>query len=79
MGNTRRSFGQHLHFELHKGRWNLSKSNAVDPLKYLTSNVSHNNTRIKTIQRTLNNRYNTKLKVNGLPGSKTNRALIKLN
>ncbi|PKR79405.1 hypothetical protein CEY16_05375 [Halalkalibacillus sediminis] len=35
MGNTGRSFGQHLHFELHKGKWNYDKSNAVDPEKYL--------------------------------------------
>ena len=35
MGNTGYSFGQHLHFELHVGRWNGSKSNAVDPLQYL--------------------------------------------
>lgn len=35
MGNTGRSFGQHLHFELHKGRWNINKTNAVDPMNYL--------------------------------------------
>lgn len=32
MGNTGRSYGQHLHFELHKGPWNLSKSNAINPV-----------------------------------------------
>ncbi len=35
MGNTGRSTGQHLHFELHKGGWNGSKSNAVNPAAYI--------------------------------------------
>ncbi|ASS94861.1 murein hydrolase activator EnvC family protein [Peribacillus simplex] len=35
MGNTGHSYGQHLHFELHKGPWNYSKSNAVNPLNYI--------------------------------------------
>lgn len=32
MGNTGQSFGQHLHFEVHKGSWNGSKSNAINPI-----------------------------------------------
>ncbi|GLV64821.1 peptidase M24 [Bacillus mycoides] len=35
MGNTGHSYGQHLHFELHNGEWNLEKTNAVNPLPYL--------------------------------------------
>jgi LysM repeat protein len=40
MGNTGYSFGQHLHFEMHKGRWNIGKSKAVDPLDYLLKDLS---------------------------------------
>ena len=32
MGNTGNSFGQHLHFELHRGAWNAAKSNAINPV-----------------------------------------------
>lgn len=39
MGSTGNVTGQHLHFELHEGRWNINKSNAVDPLKYLSDSV----------------------------------------
>jgi peptidoglycan hydrolase CwlO-like protein len=35
MGNTGRSYGKHLHFELHKGPWNSAKSNAVNPAAYI--------------------------------------------
>ncbi len=37
MGSTGESTGQHLHFELHIGRWNINKSNAVNPLPYFES------------------------------------------
>ncbi|MFD2638402.1 M23 family metallopeptidase [Piscibacillus salipiscarius] len=39
MGNTGHSFGQHLHFELHKGNWNINKTDAVNPEKYLGRNL----------------------------------------
>ncbi|MDQ0214893.1 peptidoglycan hydrolase CwlO-like protein [Oikeobacillus pervagus] len=35
MGNTGQSYGQHLHFEIHEGPWNMAKSNAVNPTKYI--------------------------------------------
>jgi peptidoglycan hydrolase CwlO-like protein len=34
-GNTGHSFGQHLHFELHRGEWNMAKSNAINPRPYI--------------------------------------------
>lgn len=35
MGNTGKSTGKHLHFELHKGSWNIKKSNSLDPVLYV--------------------------------------------
>ncbi|MDR7080036.1 peptidoglycan hydrolase CwlO-like protein [Neobacillus niacini] len=32
MGSTGDSTGKHLHFELHRGQWNGSKSNAINPV-----------------------------------------------
>lgn len=35
VGNTGRSTGAHLHFEVHIGNWNMQKSNSIDPLLIL--------------------------------------------
>ncbi len=34
MGSTGDATGQHLHFELHTGPWNINKTNGVNPLPY---------------------------------------------
>ncbi|WP_242315422.1 M23 family metallopeptidase [Bacillus cereus group sp. BfR-BA-01355] len=49
MGNTGQSSGQHLHFELHEGRWNISKSNAVNPLDYLGKGTGGENKPVQPI------------------------------
>ncbi|QED46290.1 murein hydrolase activator EnvC family protein [Cytobacillus dafuensis] len=36
MGSTGNSTGPHLHFEIHHGGWNGSRTNAVNPLKYVS-------------------------------------------
>ncbi len=36
MGNTGSSTAQHLHFEIHDGKWSKGQPNAVDPLPYIT-------------------------------------------
>lgn len=40
VGSTGDSTGSHLHFETHKGTWNIDKSNAVNPLDYMGTTVT---------------------------------------
>jgi murein DD-endopeptidase MepM/ murein hydrolase activator NlpD len=40
MGNTGSSTAQHLHFEIHDGRWATGQPNAVDPMKYIKEEVA---------------------------------------
>lgn len=53
MGNTGHSTGQHLHFELHVGRWNSSKSNAINPLPYLKEYSSEQNSQSDSLTYTV--------------------------
>ena len=36
MGNTSSSTAQHLHFEIHNGKWATGQPNAIDPLPLIT-------------------------------------------
>ena len=35
MGSTGRSFGSHLHFEIHTGTWQGQKKGSLNPLRYI--------------------------------------------
>ncbi|WP_413380397.1 peptidoglycan DD-metalloendopeptidase family protein [Alkalihalobacillus sp. 1P02AB] len=40
VGNTGRSHGNHLHFEMHHGEWDIEKSASIDPLIFLSNEPS---------------------------------------
>lgn len=69
MGNTGRSTGQHLHFELHKGGWNNSYSNEVNPLLYISDPA------IVDVQ-TLLKELGYLIEVDGISGESTKSAII---
>lgn len=68
MGNTGSSTAQHLHFEIHDGRWATGQPNAVNPLHYLSF------PEFRELQEKLN-KIGYKLIVDGINGPKTESAI----
>jgi hypothetical protein len=68
MGNTGSSTAQHLHFEIHDGRWATGQPNAVDPLLYLCF------PEVVEIQKQLN-KVGYKLIADGISGPNTESAI----
>lgn len=68
MGNTGSSTAQHLHFEIHKGRWETGQPNAVDPLLYTSF------PEVEELQEQLNE-IGYKLVVDGINGDHTESAV----
>lgn len=68
MGNTGGSTGQHLHFEIHVGRWATGQPNAVNALLYIADPS------VLAVQKLLN-KLGAKLKLDGLDGPATESAI----
>lgn len=68
MGNTGSSTAQHLHFEIHKGRWATGQPNAVDPLLYTSF------PEVQDLQGKLND-IGYKLMEDGINGDNTTNAV----
>ena len=68
MGTTGSSTAQHLHFEIHRGRWATGQPNAIDPER-LTAFPE-----VKSLQEKLN-KIGYKLSVDGISGNATESAI----
>jgi len=79
MGNTGNSTGQHLHFEIHSGRWSNTYKGALNPQKYVSAadvpQFGYEGEVVKDIQQKLKDLGYLKDKVDGIWGQKTEDAV----